>query len=397
MTNWVDFKIQNPDMEDFFLRKFNSEEQFTNELNNYQANYFQKLYHRSSVLFKNNDQLLQKFKYTDLTLLCKHGDKCRSKNETSKNSHTYRMQCPFIAKLKYDNKQNCLIFSAYNLEHNHPISKEIYESYTIVKTAKLKQNNEAIKLQKNLDSAKATVYNQTHAINSEFDYNLLPKDIHNFKKSQNINKHKSQADQLWDEIQKMHETDSQSVKIRLNHNNELECIFIQTSFMRQWYIDFGDIHHIDSTFKVNVENFQLYISLTVNQHFRGVPTAYCFMKSASSENLEFFYQNVSGKKFVDGELIIFNEQLATVKPIVNIIDKDLTNIELLKKYYPDSAMLLCTFHVIKWFKTLCVNELDGKKEEKEVSLVILKQMVYAKSQAEVDDNFNQLKQVRGTK
>ena len=65
----------------------------------------------------------------------------------------------------------------------------------------------------------------------------------------------------------MHETDSQSVKIKVNERNELECIFIQTSFMRQWYIDFGDIRHIDSTFKVNVENFQLYISLTVNQHF----------------------------------------------------------------------------------------------------------------------------------
>jgi len=38
------------------------------------------------------------------------------------------------------------------------------------------------------------------------------------------------------------------------------------------------------------------------------------MKSASSENLEFFYQNVTGKKFVDGELVIFNEQLANVKP-----------------------------------------------------------------------------------
>ncbi len=79
------------------------------------------------------------------------------------------------------------------------------------------------------------------------------------------------------------------------------------------------------------------------------------------------------------------------------MDKDLTNIELLKKYSPDSAMLLCTFHVIKWFKTLCVNELDVKKEEKKVSLVILKQMVSANSQAVDDDNFNQLKQVRGTK
>jgi hypothetical protein len=101
-----------------------------------------------------------------------------------------------------------------------------------VKTAKLKQNSEAIKLQKNLDSAKATVYNQAHAINNEFNFNLFPKDIHNFKQSQNINKDKTQADQLWEEIQKMHETDNQSVKIKVNANNELECIFIQTSFMR---------------------------------------------------------------------------------------------------------------------------------------------------------------------
>ena len=77
MTDWVDFKNQNPDIEDFFLTKFNSEEQFTSELN--ESKYFQKLYHRSSILIKNNDQLLQK--------------------------------CPFSAKLKYDNKQNCLIFT----------------------------------------------------------------------------------------------------------------------------------------------------------------------------------------------------------------------------------------------------------------------------------------------
>lgn len=147
------------------------------------------------------------------------------------------MQCPFVAKLKYDTNQKCLLFASYNLEHNHLISKDIFESYTIVKTAKLKQNNEAVKLQKNLDSAKTTVYNQTQAINNEYNFNLMPKDIHNFRQSQNVNKNKSQADQLWEEIQKLHETDSQSVKLRVNHKNELECIFIQTNFMRQWYID----------------------------------------------------------------------------------------------------------------------------------------------------------------
>lgn len=107
------------------------------------------------------------------------------------------------------------------------------------------------------------------------------------------------------------------------------------------------------------------------------------MKSACSENLEFFYQNLSGKKLVDDESTTLNEELSNVKPIVNIIDKDLTNLELLQKYYPGSAIILCTFHVIKWFKTLCVNELDGLNEKKAV-LELLKQMVYAKNQAQVD-------------
>jgi hypothetical protein len=110
MTSWLDFKLTHPEMEDFFLSKFESETHFKNQLDKYESSFFQKLFHRGSYLIKNNDQLLQQFKYSELRLFCKHGDKCRSKNETGKNSHTYRMQCPFNARLKYDSKQNCLIF-----------------------------------------------------------------------------------------------------------------------------------------------------------------------------------------------------------------------------------------------------------------------------------------------
>lgn len=95
---------------------------------------------------------------------------------------------------------------------------------------------------------------------------MLPKNIHNFKQNQNVNKNKSQSDQLSEEIQKLHETDKQSVKIKENQNNELKCIC--TNQLHDGFIDDGVVHHIDSTFKVNIENFQLYISLTVNQHFR---------------------------------------------------------------------------------------------------------------------------------
>jgi hypothetical protein len=50
--------------------------------------------------------------------------------------------------------------------------------------------------------------------------------------------------------------------------------------MKDWYIKHPEIHHVDSTFRVNIENFQLYISMVVDAAGKGVPTGCCFMKSA---------------------------------------------------------------------------------------------------------------------
>jgi hypothetical protein len=52
-------------------------------------------------------------------------------------------------------------------------------------------------------------------------------------------KGKDQADLLWTELTKILETDSQAVKRSENENGEKECFFIQTDYMRQWYLDFA--------------------------------------------------------------------------------------------------------------------------------------------------------------
>ncbi len=72
---------------------------------------------------------------------------------------------------------------------------------------------------------------------------------------------------------------------------------------------------------------------------------------------------LSGKMIVNGEVEIVDEVLANCKPVINIIDKDLTNIALLEAFIPDSTIILCTFHVMKWFKTLLNSKdiLDGTK------------------------------------
>ena len=193
---------------------------------------------------------------------------------------------------------------------------------------------------------------------------LTTKDIANFKQSIiGPSSTKEQADLVWAEIQKIIDTEPESVRIRKNGKGELECLYIQTSYMRKWFTDFNTVLHIDSTFKVNLENFQLYISLVANEHYHGVPTSYCFMKSACGENLQFFYENITGTKLNHGKIEIIDEELANCKPDIIMIDKDLTNIDLLTNFFPNSIQYLCYFHVKKYFKKK-VNDQDLNKDDK---------------------------------
>ena len=66
-----------------------------------------------------------------------------------------------------------------------------------------------------------------------------------------------------------------------------------------------------------------------------------------------------------------------------MIDKDLTNIDMLKLYYPNTKIFLCTFHVLKWFKKL-VND-HVKKDDKETVHNLLRDMTYANNQEQFDN------------
>ena len=54
-------------------------------------------------------------------------------------------------------------------------------------------------------------------------------------------------------------------------------------------------------------------------------------------NLEFCYQNLKSCK-----------DLPEIKVIM--VDKDLTNINVLKEFFLNAKILYCLFHVIKWLK-----------------------------------------------
>ncbi|CAF0981912.1 unnamed protein product [Didymodactylos carnosus] len=118
----------------------------------------------------------------------------------------------------------------------------------------------------------------------------------------------------------------------------IECLYIQTVQRTVWFENYSNMLQIDSTFEVNIENYQLYVCLVQNANLKGVPVAYCLMISGNNDNLEFFYSAMSKQNGL------------TETPVV-IVDKHLTNVDILQPYFGKARILLCVFHVLKYLKS----------------------------------------------
>ena len=166
---WNDFKNKYPEMENFFHMEFESLSDYQREKVKWCDKYFQQLATANSETIKFNEVLQSQFYYKRLRLKCKHGGKARSnkRDNTRPMQHKNCFECPFYATLVYNADKNRLVFCDYNLTHNHIVSEVTYNSYTEVKTKKLKEEATS-KLASVLISAKTSTYETKQALSNNF-------------------------------------------------------------------------------------------------------------------------------------------------------------------------------------------------------------------------------------
>ena len=85
--------------------------------------------------------------------------------------------------------------------------------------------------------------------------------------------------------------DSSNFVRKKNVNGIMTCAFFTLNCQHAWYEKFGSLSHIDATFKVNIENYVLYITLCQDNLLRGLPISCCVMRTEEGENMEFMYQS----------------------------------------------------------------------------------------------------------
>ena len=159
-------------------------------------------------------------------------------------------------------------------------------------------------------------------------------DLHNIMSKQSINSNQ------YEDIIKLLKSYSNVDYSVLTNNDKSECrgIYIQTDDMKKKFDAFPEIVFLDSTYKLNKCNMPLYVLICMDSNGESEVIALAFVQHEDKETLAWIAES-----FVER-----NQKSCEVKCIMT--DKDITERETLKTYFPDANLLICTFHALRNFK-----------------------------------------------
>ncbi|KAK1939394.1 Zinc finger SWIM domain-containing protein 3 [Phytophthora citrophthora] len=160
------------------------------------------------------------------------------------------------------------------------------------------------------------------------------------------------------------------------------CVAFQTAGMRKLFSLFPEVVLVDSTHKTNDLWYKLFSFMVTDAFGKDQFAQRSFVDQETDANMslavETFQEN--------------NPEWTQVEVIM--VDKDLTEIGVLEKIFPKARVLLCRFHVFKWFRQIKTDaRFDLSRDVQNELLLRVRQMVYAKSASRYEETRNDLFQL----
>ncbi|EGZ10339.1 secreted protein [Phytophthora sojae] len=106
--------------------------------------------------------------------------------------------------------------------------------------------------------------------------------------------------------------------------------------MRAMVDNFPEVLQMDCTHQTNQYNYQLFTIVAMDQYGQGQPVQYSLIETNGDWHMS---------KCLD-HFKRANEHWRFVRIV--IVDKDMREIDVIRKKFPEARILLCHFHVIKW-------------------------------------------------
>ena len=232
-----------------------------------------------------------------------------------------------------DDSEAVCILTSFTEEHNHTNTLEMYKQ----ETEKIDQEDEKEWLK---DS---TAGNVRPAQIKNMMGTKFGKDYITTKHIRNVQQKLKEPGQEKEDLRiclEQIEKEGGRVDIMYDKNDQVRALVIQTAEMRKAYIGVDpNVTQVDTTFKFETSGYKMSAFMYLNPvSNRGEVAQVAFMADEGGEVYKFVFS-------------AFKKSVGRDPPVI-LLDKDFNEIQIIRKVFLTSILLLCTFHVLKWWKTL---------------------------------------------
>lgn len=358
--------------------RFNSFAEFQTVLNDYEKSNFANYSVSKSAL----DQDRENLKYSFVKYCCKlFGDYVST--STTRKTSSYKQGCAsYIYVLqKEEENHHFLIITAMHEHHNHERSADLFNHMVKQRKQALENQREHIE---NVLVTKPNLRAVQKQVNIPGSGVITLKDIHNFKAHLKQNATYTQND-LVQLIEVMMKIENASVKVFTNEQEQLDLVSFQDDRMKAFFNAYPELLMFDGTYKLNNLRMPVVILLVVDGNGESQVVGLAIVRSENDDSFRNFFEEFKKE----------NPRHVDIQVIMS--DKSFANRNAFRAAFPNAKHQLCVFHVLQIF----IREVTTAKRnltvaQKDEAIRILRRMVYANSQAEYDNLYRALRNIRST-
>ncbi|XP_064622580.1 uncharacterized protein LOC135484821 [Lineus longissimus] len=326
------------------------------------------------------DRYDPRLKYAYVRWCCKHGGNHKT-SSTGQRPHqtTYKLGCPAAIFATADRNSSRLVIKTLNDTHNHAVSSDIYMHYPVNREVddKLKA---VCRVMYNLKVPAGVFRDKLIEISGK---EFTAKDILNLKSKIRMDNSDSgsKLNLLVTELEAILEQFPDAfIRLKISEVGLVEAIFIQMPVMRDSFIKFPEVCFLDATYRVNEHKMPLFTLMVEDGLGHSIPAAHFLVPAEDQENIDHCF-DLFKQSLPEGMLD---------KTTCVVIDKDLKEVNTIKKFFPGATIHLCLFHVLRCFQRATK---DIPVATKEGVRKVLENMAFCSEETQYDKLYDQLKEL----
>ena len=298
---------------------------------------------------------------------CKHGPSrrsaCRGKRP---HVHTIKLECEAV--VRFCIREGFVVLDRFSEYHNHPVSEALYKR----DTGKISEEDD--ELIESLLNANCSPAQIRKCLKEEKNKLVTIRAISYIITKRNSKTKAREEDDLNEFLSCVRKEGGKLNKME-NMDGTVRALTITTSVMKSSFQKTRpSVIQVDTTHNIESSGFKL--SAIVYYHpvtGKGEVAQLGFIEDESKDVYLFVFHQL--------------KQLLVDDPPIIIIDKDFTEIKSLEAVFPLSVVLLCLFHVLKYWKGM-ITTAPVEQNVKNDILELMRSMLYASSRDQYLELYN---------